>query len=72
MPFSQKLGLSIFTLCAALALANEGAKRAFPEKWGGPNIGGGLLQLLFYAGMILGAVLALAGLAERRRNRADR
>ncbi|MCE0537747.1 hypothetical protein LWF15_19835 [Kineosporia rhizophila] len=48
------------------AVINEWAFRQFPETWGGPNIGGGALQVCFYA-MILGGVVLLARVALSKR-----
>ena len=59
-----RLGVVIFALSAAGALINAWAFRAFPREWGGPNIGGGALQLLFYIGVIFS--LFLIGSAARR------
>jgi hypothetical protein len=72
MSFHQKLALSIFVPCAIVALANALAFRAFPERWGGPNIGGGFIQLIAYAGMAAGAVLFIVGTAKRRQHRSTR
>ncbi|WP_155373627.1 hypothetical protein [Catellatospora vulcania] len=50
------------------ALVNFWASREFPSTWGGPNIGGGILQLLCYALILAGATLAIVGgLAARKR-----
>jgi hypothetical protein len=43
------------------ALVNLWARHAFPDRWGGPNIGGGVLQLLFYLLIAGGVVLAAVG-----------
>ena len=47
--------------------ANYAAAKAFPLQWGGPNIGGGMLQLLFYAGIVAGAAVIVSGLVKGRR-----
>ncbi|MFI6761828.1 hypothetical protein ACIBF5_22075 [Micromonospora sp. NPDC050417] len=63
--------LGAFSAIAGLvgALVNLWAREEFPESWGGPNIGGGMLQLLFYALIVVGVILAIAGgLAARRRD----
>ncbi|MEU8327414.1 hypothetical protein [Micromonospora sp. NPDC048839] len=65
------LKLGAFSAIAGLvgALVNIWARNEFPERWGGPNIGGGLLQLLFYTLIVVGVVLAVAGgVAARRRH----
>jgi hypothetical protein len=43
-----------------------GAYIFLPDKWDGPNIGGGCLSMLFLAGAITGAALVVKG---KRRNR---
>ncbi len=44
----------------------------YPEKWGGPNIGGGALLLLAYALVVTGlGLLAAAALGQRRRRHAQ-
>ncbi len=48
------------------AVVNEWAFRHFERTWGGPNIGGGLLQICFYA-MILGGAVLLARMLFSRR-----
>jgi uncharacterized membrane protein HdeD (DUF308 family) len=48
------------------ALVNLWAREEFPTRWGGPNIGGGFLQLLFYAAIVAG-VTALIVVAVRGR-----
>ncbi|WP_041832334.1 hypothetical protein [Actinoplanes sp. N902-109] len=64
--------------CAAIgaglvgALVNLWARHAFPDRWGGPNIGGGMLQLLCFLLIAAGAVLAVAGGVSARRGRHDR
>ncbi|MEV6376042.1 hypothetical protein [Micromonospora musae] len=63
--------LGAFAAVAGLvgALINLWARQAFPEAWGGPNIGGGILQLLFYALIVGGVILAVAGgFAARQRD----
>ncbi|WP_144122817.1 hypothetical protein [Catellatospora sichuanensis] len=51
------------------ALVNFWASREFPTTWGGPNIGGGILQLLFYGLILAGITLAIVGgLTGRRRD----
>ena len=44
------------------------AQVSVPYQWGGPNIGGGMLQLLFYVGVIVGAVLTVLGVVRLRNN----
>jgi hypothetical protein len=63
------IGLVLFAVSATGALTNLWARDAFPTQWGGPNIGAGMLQMLFYAGAITGTVLIVLGLRERRRDR---
>jgi hypothetical protein len=64
-----KLGLSLLAVCALVAIANAWAFRAYPDQWGGPNIGGGLIQLLAYAGILAGAGFLVAAWVNRRRSR---
>ncbi len=64
------LGFVLFVISAAGALINAWAFRAFPREWGGPNIGGGALQLLFYIGIV--ASLFLIGSALRRNRRGSK
>jgi uncharacterized membrane protein HdeD (DUF308 family) len=64
-----KVGLFLLTVGLAGAIANLWARGAFPERWGGPNIGGGLLQMMFYVAALSGAVLTAKAAVERRRNR---
>ncbi|TGZ16021.1 hypothetical protein DV517_09940 [Streptomyces sp. S816] len=60
------VGISVLAASAVGAGVNLWARHAFPEQWGGPNIGGGLLQLLCYAGVVAGVVITLIGLVRRR------
>jgi len=69
MPTRTKVGLSLLVVCGLVALVNGWAFRTYPEDWGGPNIGGGFIQLLAYAGLIVGAALLVTAIAGRRRNR---
>lgn len=64
-----KLGLPLFTAGALVAIGNAWASRAYPEDWGGPNIGGGLIQLLAYAALVVGGGLLVAAMVTRRRSR---
>ena len=45
------------------------AQEAFPDQWGGPNIGGGALLLLFYVGVGVGIVFTVTGIRELWRRR---
>jgi hypothetical protein len=56
-----KFGLIAGALGLIGALLNLWARHAFPDRWGGPNIGGGMLQLLCYLLIAGGIVLAIAG-----------
>jgi hypothetical protein len=50
-------------------LINFWAREQFPDHWGGPNIGGGLLQLLFYALIVAGlAIVVVAAVVGRSRS----
>jgi hypothetical protein len=64
-----KAGLVVLAVSVIGAAANLGAREAFPAQWGGPNIGGGMLQLLFYLGAFVGAVLTVIGLVTGRPRR---
>lgn len=66
MSLYTKLALWLFVPSAVVAAGNWWAMRAFPDEWGGPNIGGGLIQLLAYAGMIVGAVFFVMAIVRRR------
>jgi hypothetical protein len=62
-----KLGL-VFLLVGILGTAaNYAAAKAFPLQWGGPNIGAGMLQLLFYGGIVTGIVVIISGRSKGRR-----
>ncbi len=50
-------GLLVALVGVVGALANHLAARAFPDFWGGPNIGAGFLQLICYALVVLGVLL---------------
>jgi hypothetical protein len=66
-PQLVKLGL-VFLIAGILgAAANYAAAKAFPLQWGGPNIGGGMLQLLFFAGIVAGIAVIVSGLIQGRR-----
>jgi hypothetical protein len=67
-----KVGLLLLGVGALVAGSNAWAARAYPDQWGGPNIGGGLIQLLAYAAMATGAGLLVAAAVHRRRNRPTR
>jgi hypothetical protein len=62
----MKFAVGLFVPCAVVAAGNAWAMRAFSEQWGGPNIGGGLIQLAAYAGMIVGAIFFVLAMARRR------
>jgi hypothetical protein len=62
-------GSALLAASVTGAMVNLWARDAFPARWGGPNIGGGMLQLLFYAGALTGAVLIVTSLVRRRRDR---
>ena len=66
-PRSSKLGLTVLIVGILGTAANYAAAKAFPNQWGGPNIGGGMLQLLFYAGIVAGAAVIVSGLIKARR-----
>lgn len=63
------LGLSLFVFGSATALVNWWAVAAFPEEWGGPNIGGGGLLLLSLVIAIGGLMLTGSALMRRRQGR---
>lgn len=67
-----KIGLPLVTVGALVAVGNAWAFRAYPEDWGGPNIGGGLIQLLAYATLVVGGGFLVAAVVTRRRNRPSR
>ncbi|GAA4975759.1 hypothetical protein [Actinoplanes utahensis] len=62
-------GLSLLAVSVIGAVANLWAREAFPAQWGGPNIGGGMLQSMFYAGAVAGVALAVTGIVRARRDR---
>ena len=62
-------GLTLLAVCLTGAVANLRARDAFPDQWGGANIGAGLLQLMFYVGTLTGVVLTVVGLVNWRRVR---
>lgn len=72
MSRQYRLALLVLIPSAVIALANAWAFRAFPQQWGGPNIGGGLLQLLAYVGVVAGLVLLAVAVATKRRSRPTR
>ena len=61
-------GLSLLATSVVAAGVNLWARKAFPAQWGGPNIGGGLLMILFAIGAICGIVLIVKGVIDRKRN----
>jgi hypothetical protein len=69
MSVRTKLGLLLLGAGALVAGANAWTARAYPDQWGGPNIGGGFIQLLAYAAMAAGAGLLVAAAVHRRRDR---
>ncbi|WP_328475023.1 hypothetical protein OHA21_17080 [Actinoplanes sp. NBC_00393] len=66
----RKIGATVLVISLIGAAANLWAREAFPDQWGGPNIGGGMLQLLFYTGVLTGVTLIVIDLVRRRRGRA--
>jgi uncharacterized membrane protein len=64
------IGLILVVFGVGSAAVNFWARQAFPDQWGGPNIGGGFLLLISAALTLVGLVLALIGL--RRRAHRDR
>jgi hypothetical protein len=62
-----KPALLVLTLCLLGATANEVASHIFPAHWGGPNIGAGMLQLLFYIGIAASLAVITSGVIKRRR-----
>lgn len=64
-------GAALLAVSFTGAMVNLWAGDAFPEQWGGPNIGAGMLQLMFYAGALAGAVLVVMGLVKRQRGRSS-
>lgn len=71
MSSSLKAGLLVLALSVIAAATNLLAREVFPNQWGGPNIGGGLLQLLFYVGALVGLVLTVMALVKDRGNNAS-
>lgn len=69
MSIQAKIGLSLLVAGGLVALVNAWAFWAFPDQWGGPNIGGGFIQLLAYAAIVAGGTFLVAALLNRRRNR---
>ncbi|GIF98975.1 hypothetical protein Cci01nite_40690 [Catellatospora citrea] len=69
MSLHTKLALSFFVPSAVVATVNAWAFRAFPEQWGGPNIGGGFIQLLAYAGMLVGVIFFVLAVMKKRRDK---
>ena len=63
------LGVVAAIVGVAGALVNLWARDAFPDQWGGPNIGGGFLQVLFYLLILGGVTLAVVGTILARRNK---
>jgi hypothetical protein len=63
------VGLTLLVVSVTAAAVNLWAQAAFPARWGGPNIGAGMLQLLFYTGALGGAAYAVMGFVKARRNR---
>jgi hypothetical protein len=49
-------GSALLAVSVTGAMVNLWAHDAFPAQWGGPNIGGGMLQLSLYAGAVPSAV----------------
>ncbi len=62
-------GAALLAVSLTGAVVNLWARDAFPDHWGGPNIGGGMLQLIFYGGVLTGVALAVVGLTKSRRDR---
>jgi hypothetical protein len=69
VPGELKVGLPVFTVSIVGAGTNLWGLETFPTQWGGPNIGAGMLQLLFYMGAFVGAVLMVRGIRKHRRER---
>ncbi|GAA1904108.1 hypothetical protein [Lapillicoccus jejuensis] len=63
------VGAGVVVLGIVVASVNAWAFRAYPDSWGGPDIGGGFIQLCAYAAVVVGAVLLARGLRGRRRRR---
>ncbi len=61
-----KIGLAVLAASLCGAAMNLWARGAFPDQWGGPNIGGGMLQLLFYVGVAAGGVTIVTSIVRRR------
>ena len=62
----RKAGLILIVVCLVGVVANGAAASVFPDRWGGPNIGAGMLQLLFLFGLLTGAALVVADILSRR------
>jgi hypothetical protein len=50
-------GLAVFTIGAVVIVLDYVARAMFPDQWGGPNIGGGLILLAAEAVTVVGAVI---------------
>lgn len=64
-----KSGIVLLLVGAAGAGVNLWARETFPSEWGGPNIGGGMLQMLFYGAILAGLIMTVIGSITARRNR---
>lgn len=72
MPLNLKFAIGLLVASALVAAGNAWAMRAFSQQWGGPNIGGGVIQLAAYTGIVVGAVLVVMVIVRRRRERPTR
>ena len=69
MSVRTKLGILLFGAGALVAGTNVWAAQTYPDQWGGPNIGGGFIQLLAYATMATGVGFLVAAAVRHKRNR---
>jgi hypothetical protein len=67
VPRSSRLGLVLLLVGILGTAANYAAGVVFPLKWGGPNIGAGMLQMLFYGVLVAGVVIIVSGRIKRGR-----
>jgi hypothetical protein len=64
MSRKSRVGLVLLIVGALATMANVAAARVFPDSWGGPNIGGGCLQLLTLGVAGIGVILMSRGVSK--------
>jgi hypothetical protein len=67
MSGKSKVGVTLLIVGAVTLVANIAAAHVFPDYWGGPNIGGGCLQMLSLVAAITGVVLIIRGATQGKR-----